>query len=220
MPPVNLSSVSPCNFASPAQTGCNSNRDLVQENLSGMGKEGQKILRARERVLEILQSENACSAWFREKDLNPAATFRTLSFEVDGKGEEHVLESRGPDSLRIFHNPYVAWVVQDTGAYATVTLNANGAFFRSAAGVVEIGKEGGPLNLSSSRFTDVGRYLGGSLSAQILTLLHEFGHAVDLLPMDFNDIDGKSVQNTRAVLRYCRSEIESKSRRDTLIVAR
>jgi len=59
--------------------------DAVQE-IWRPGQAGQKILRARDRVLEILQSENACSAWFREKDPAPAATFRTLSFEIDRKG--------------------------------------------------------------------------------------------------------------------------------------
>jgi hypothetical protein len=217
--PVNPSPVNPCNFAGAAQTGCNSNRDLVRENLAALGKEGQKILRARERVLEILQNENACSAWYREKDANPAATFRTLSFEVDGKGEDFISEFREPDSLRIFHDPYIARVGQDAGAYTAITLNENGAFFRSAARVVEAGGEGGPFTMLDSRRTNVGLYPGGSLSAQVLALLHEFGHIVNLLPMDFHDVDGKSVQNTQEVLRYCRSEIESKSKKNTLIAA-
>jgi len=37
-------------------------------------------------------------------------------------------------------------------------------------------------------------------------LLHEFGHVINLLPLDFDNVDGKSVQNTAEVLRYCRAE--------------
>src|SRR6266576_866729 len=51
------------------------------------------------------------------------------------------------------------------------------------------------------------------MHAQILALLHEFGHLVDLLPTDEGDQDGKSVQNTSEVLRFCRAEVEYKARR-------
>jgi len=48
------------------------------------------------------------------------------------------------------------------------------------------------------------------MHAQILVLLHEFGHVLDLLPADENNVDGKSVQNTNEVLRYCRAESNPK----------
>jgi len=185
-----------------------------------MGKPGQKILRARDRVLEILQTENACSAWFREKDSNPAATFRTLSFAVDRKGEEFVLESGNPGDMTIFRNPYVARVFQGDGSYATITINMRGAFFSPMARVVEVQKERGPWSLLGARVLGVGPYAGDSMHAQILVLLHEFGHLVDLLPTDEGDQDGKSVQNTSEVLRFCRAEVESKARRGALSAAR
>ena len=75
-PPESAPPVNPCNPGSSAPIGCAPARDMVQESLAAMGKPGQKIMRARERVLEILQSGNACSAWFREKDANPGAIFR------------------------------------------------------------------------------------------------------------------------------------------------
>jgi len=78
----------------------------VQEDLATMGKAGQKILGRADRVLEILQTENACSAWVPEKDSNPANTFRTLSFALDRKGEEFVLESKNPGDMNIFRSPY------------------------------------------------------------------------------------------------------------------
>jgi hypothetical protein len=219
-PPLKAPVVNPCNPASPAQIGCPTPRDPVQEDLARMGKAGQKILRAREKVFEILQTENACSAWFREKDSNPAATFRTLSFEVDRKGEQFVLKSTDRSNMIIFRNPYVAWVIQGDGRYATITINTNGAFFSPVANMVEVWKEGGPANFRGSHRTNVGPYSGDTIHAQVLTLLHEFGHVLDLLPADENNVDGKSVQNTNEVLRYCRAEIESKGRRGALLAAR
>ena len=219
-PPLKVPSANPCNPASPAQIACLTPRDPVQEGLARMGKAGQKILRAREKVLEILQTENACSAWFREKDSNPAATFRTLNFEVDRKGEEFVLRSKDASNMIIFRNPYVAWVIQGDGRYATITINTNGAFFSPVANMVEVWKDGGPTNFRGSHRTNVGPYSGDTIHAQVLTLLHEFGHVLDLLPADENNVDGKSVQNTNEVLRYCRAEIESKGRRGALLAAR
>jgi hypothetical protein len=219
-PPVNVPSVNPCNPASLAQLGCHAPRDLVQEDLETKGKPGQKILRARERVLEILQTENACSAWFREKDSNPADTFRTLSFEVDRKAEDFVLESRDADNMNIFRNPYVAKVFQGDGRYATITINTNGAFFSPMARVVEVWKGGGPVSHRGPRLTNVGPYAGDTMHAQVLVLLHEFGHVLDLLPADGNNVDGKSVQNTNEVLRFCRAEVESKAERRGLSATR
>jgi len=219
-PSVNVPSVNPCNASSPAQIGCHAPRDLVQEDLATMGKAGQKILRARHRVLEILQRENACSAWFREKDSNPADTFRTFSFAVDRKGEEFVLESKNLGNMTIFRNPYVARVFQGDGSYATITINLKGAFFSPMARVVEIQKEGGFWRLRGARVLRVGPYAGDSMHAQILALLHEFGHLVDLLPTDEGDQDGKSVQNTSEVLRFCRAEVECKAKRGALSAAR
>ena len=220
VPSVIVPSVNPCNPSSPAQPGCNPPRDLVQEYLASMGKPGQKILRAREKVLEILQTENACSAWFREKDTNPADTFRTLNFEVDRHGEELILESKEPGDVTLFRYPYVAKVFQGEGRYGTITLNAKGAFFSPMANVVEVWKEGGPVTSRGPRVTDVGPYAGDTMHAQVLVLLHEFGHVLDILPSDENNVDGKSVQNTNEVLRFCRTEVESKNKRATLSSAR
>jgi len=63
----------------------------------------------------------------------------------------------------------------------------------------------------------VGPYTGNSLHAQVLALLHEFGHLVDLLPADGGDEEAKSMQNTAEVLRFCRAEIESKAGRNALL---
>lgn len=181
-----------------------------------MGKPGQKISVAREKVFEILRSENACRAWLQEKDSNPAVTFRTLSFELDHHGDEFVLESRDKGSLNIFRNPYVAKVTQGDGAYGMIMLNPKGAFFSSQARVLEVYKEGGPINIRGTRLLHVGPFDGDTLPAQVITLLHEFGHVLDLLPADQDNVDGKSVQNTNEVLRYCSAEIDVLAKRGTL----
>jgi hypothetical protein len=218
--PANVMPVNPCSSPSLRPSGCNAPKDLVAGDLGPMGKAGQTILRARERVLEILQTENGCSDWFRKKDPNPAATFRTLNFALDGKGEEYVRESRDPGSLQIFRSPYVARVYQGDGSNATITLNRRGAFFAGLSMVMEVPKDGGPGSFQGYRVLYVGPYTGNTLHAQVATLLHEFGHLLDLLPVDEGDQDGKSVHNTYEVLRYCRAEVESKVKRGTLSAVR
>jgi hypothetical protein len=208
--------VNPCNSTRPGQRGCEAPKDVAQENLAELGKAGQKILRARDRVLEILQSENACSQWLQQKDANAAATFRSLSFAVDRHGEETIHASKNADSQYTYRDPYVAIVGQATGANATVTLNMDGAFFQAMAPVLLVSREGGPARGNGARLINIGPYAGNSLAAQTLALLHEFGHVIDLLPTDFQNEDGKSVQNTAEVLRYCRAEIDAKGRRGTL----
>jgi len=215
-PALSAPLVNPCNSARSSQIGCESPKDLVQKDLVAMGKTGQKILRARDRVLEILQTENGCSAWLRKKDADPGATFRTLNYAVDRHGEVFVHVWKDSPSQYTYRDPYVATVGQDTGAFATITLNANGAFFQAQTGALVMEKELGIGRVSGTRIVGIGPYPGSSLSAQVLALLHEFGHVINLLPVDFDNEDGKSVQNTAEVLRYCRSEIDSKSRRGAM----
>jgi len=201
--------VDPCKVSNGGRTNCGLPPDAAQIQLDAMGKPGQTISRAREKVLEILESPNACSAWFQQKDSNPAATFRTLTFELDRKGDEYVLESRDLGPAEIFRSPYVARVMQADGSYATITINARGAFLRAQATIQEIHKEGGPTTFRGERTLRVGPYFGATLPAQVATLLHEFGHLIDLLPTDRDDLDGKSLHNTDEVLRNCGSAIDT-----------
>src|SRR4029077_1772007 len=210
--PAPVPLVNPCSPGSTAHTGCAGSKDPMQLQLDAMGKAGQKISRARERVLEILETENACRAWFQEKDSNPAATFRTLSFDLDRHGDEFILESRDKGPLNIFRSPYVARVIQGDGPYGVITLNTKGAFFSTLARVLEVRKEGGPASLRGTRMLRVGPYDGDTLPAQVITLLHEFGHVLDLLPTDQDNVDGKSVENTNEVVRLCGAEVDARSR--------
>src|SRR5207245_3766250 len=81
-------------------------------------------------------------------------------------------------------------------------------------------KEGGLGTLGGPRLINVGPYAGDTVAAQTLVLLHEFGHVLNLLPVDFDNENGKSMQNTAEVLRFCRPEVESKVRRSTFSATR
>jgi len=181
-----------------------------------MGKQGKSILKARDRVLEILQADNSCTAWFRTQDAHPATTFRTLAFVLDRHGDSNVRRIPESGGIELIHNPYVASVIQGEGSHAIVTINANGAFFVPRTTVVEDTLDGGPLIFEGTHSIQVGPYAGGSFRAQVLTLLHEFGHAIDLLPTDHGDSEGKSRQNTQDVLQACRAELESKDKPHSL----
>ncbi len=166
-------------------------------------------MNARRRVVEILEGQNACSDWYRARDPNPAATFQTIGYALDDKGEKFVQETRENVSEVSFRHPYVASVMQATGSAATITLNAHGAFFKLVGPTIEHSKEGGILKMGGYKMMQVGPYPGDSAKARLLTLLHEFGHALDMLPVDFHNVDGKSMQNSLEVLRYCQTEIEA-----------
>ena len=185
-----------------------------------MGKQGLTILRARDKVLEILQTENACSDWYRAKDPNPAATFKTLAFALDRDSDLYVRATPESGGIQLIRSPYVAKVLQGDGLNSTVTINANGAFFLSMATVVDDRLEGGPVSFRGSRPIGVGPYTGGSFRAQVVALLHEFGHVIDLLPSDHDDYEGKSRQNTTEVLRACRAQVESKGAPRTFLASR
>ncbi len=192
----------------------------MRDDLNTMGKQGQKILLARQKVLEILQTENGCTEWYRSKDADPAATFRTVTFALDRQGEGYVRHTNEPGEMNVFRSPYVASVMQGEGPNATVTINVNGGFFYAAATVVKSRKDGGPLNFQAARLLRVGPYAGGTLNAQVVALLHEFGHVIDLLPPDWDDYEGKSRQNTEEVLRFCRAEVESKETQNPFLTSR
>jgi hypothetical protein len=212
--------VAPCNLATQAAHPCSASSDIVRDDLNTMGKRGQSILRARDKVLQILEAQNACSDWYRTKDPNAAATFRTLTFALDRDGDVYVRTIPESGGIQLIRNPYVAKVLQGEGPNATVTINTNGAFFFSMANVVDDRFEGGPMSFRGSRPIQIGPYAGGSFRAQVLALLHEFGHVVDLLPVDHDDYEGKSRQNTADVLHACRAQVESKEAPRTFLASR
>jgi hypothetical protein len=205
--PQNAAAISPV----PRTIGCNDAEDTVPADLSTLGKAGQKIVRAREEVLDILRSQNVCAEWFRSKGERPAATFQSLNFSLDLHGQQDIFKSVREESVFVVRQPYVARATQDGGAHTTITINANGAFYRPQGQVLKLGPEGGPLQLEGTRLLTVGIYAGDTLPAQMVTLLHELGHIINLLPEDADDLDGKSLRNTSEVLRHCRTEIEARA---------
>jgi hypothetical protein len=161
--------------------------------------------------LAILRSNNACTEWFASKDATPAATFQSLSFVLDKYGPQNIFELAQAESLLLWKQPYVASATQDGGPHTAITINAHGAFYRPQGNVLKVVQEGGPVHADGARLLTVGSYRGDTLPAQMVTLLHEFGHIIDLLPEDMDNLDGKSVKNTDAVLRHCREEVETRA---------
>jgi hypothetical protein len=196
------------------------NTDAIPEELSALGKAGVKIARAREAVLDILRSDNACTAWIETKDGNPAGTFRTLGFAVDTHGPLDIFASSEDRSIVVMRQPYVARATQDGGAHTIITINAHGAFYRPQGQVLKSPREGGPLLREGTHLLTVGAYEGDTLPAQMVTLLHEFGHIIDLLPEDADNLDGKSMKNTDEVLRHCRAEVEARINQPRALAAR
>jgi hypothetical protein len=111
----------------------------------------------------------------------------------------------------VWRQPYVARATQDGGAHTAITINAYGAFYRTQGNVIKLAPEGGPFEADGTRLLTVGSYQGDTLPAQMVTLLHEFGHIIDLLPEDADNLDGKSVRNTDEVLRHCRAEVQART---------
>ena len=195
----------------PRTLSCNEAEDTIPAELLALGKPGQKIARAREEVLDILRTQNVCAEWFSSKGEHPAATFQSLNFSLDLHGPRDIFKSAREESLVVVRQPYVAQATQDGGAHTTITINANGAFYRPQGQVLKLSQEGGPLQMDGTRLLTVGIYSGDTLPAQMATLLHEFGHIINLLPEDADDLDGKSLRNTSEVLRHCGTEIETRA---------
>jgi hypothetical protein len=188
--------------------------------LLALGKSGRTIARARAMVLEILESENACTAWYRERDPDPAGTFQTLEFELDSRGPTYILESAINPALGLFWHPYVAMTAQNAGQGATITLNASGAFFHSSAAVRKVSREGGPTRSVGMRELTIDSYMGDTFEAQITALLHELGHVTGRIPADPDKTDGMSKRNTEEVLRFCRAEVESAAKHPLRVAMR
>jgi hypothetical protein len=193
-------------------TAADETLDSVAEELSLSGKAGTRIAQVRAEVLYILSSENPCSAWFATKETAPAATFRSLSYFIDWLGPQDISQWEPEPLTFIWRQPYVARTTQDSGSYSEILINANGAFFQTLGKVEKVSREGSPEHTGEARLLLVGPYAGNTPQAQIVTLLHEFGHIIDLLPPDADNLDGKSVRNTDEVLQYCKMEIEAGSK--------
>jgi hypothetical protein len=185
--------------------------DPVLEELKAMGEKGLVIERAREDVLEILEGHNRCAAWFQQAEPDAAKKFRSLRYKIDEGGPQYALKIQNSAGGWFYQQPYVASSMEKASAGSTITINDGGAFFQLRAGVRIVPKDGGPGGLSTSQLLHLDLYVGGTLGAQVTTLLHEFSHVVGLLPADGESASGQelSTQNTQIVLQHCRAQAEA-----------
>jgi len=193
---------------------------LLLEELKTMGEQGLVIERAREEVLEILESQNRCAGWFQQAEPDAARKFRSLRYTIDESGPQYTLKLQNAAGEWLYQQPYVASFIEDAGAGSTITINGKGAFFQLRSGVRIVPKDGGPGGLSASQLLHLDLYLGGTLDAQVTALLHEFSHVVGLLPADGGSVFGSelSTQNTQIVLRHCRAEVEAAGKHQGLFL--
>jgi hypothetical protein len=179
------------------------------EELKDIGLEGTTIARVRRAVLEILEGENKCSAWFRRADRDVSATFRSLNFSVDEDGSGRVTKERDDWGAWVDYGPYIARTTQNAGPGATVTINANGAFFRRKDEISKISWIGGlEIPTGTWKHLHIGPYDGGTLQAQVVAVLHELAHVINAIPDD-DASRIRSQQNTQLVLHYCKSEVSA-----------
>jgi hypothetical protein len=184
--------------------------------LKDIGRQGTTVARVRQAVLEILESENACSAWFRRTDPQVQATFRSLKFLVDEDGPHYKIRDRDGRGDWVEHGPYVARTKQNTGPGTAITLNANGAFFRTKGEIYKVNWIGAePRETGTWRHLEVGPYDGGTLQAQVIVVLHELAHVIGAIPWDDSSQVGyyRSQQNTELILHYCRAEANASPKR-------
>jgi len=185
-------------------------QDNVENELTIYGKLGQRISQARAHTLSILSSENSCSSWYRQALPRPDEMFQTLRFVVDSSGQSEIFRVENASGDFEFFHPYVAQAGQNVGPGSTITINANGAFFRDHAVVRSSNGPVDPFSKQFMRILTVADFWGDTEQARILTLLHEFAHVLDMLPVDSGSPSAAflSVENTKAVLKNCKSQIE------------
>jgi hypothetical protein len=201
-----------CPLRSAPSMACTKDDQRVEAQLRAFGKRGETIAEVRVQVLEILQSRNACSAWYHEVDADPAGTFRSLEFLLDENGPPYIFSVKQSGGARLLKQPYVASAYENAGRNARIQINANGAFFNRATEVFEPFPGGGPLLRKGLHTLSVASYSGSTSAAQVTTMLHELGHVTGRIPEDSDSWDGLSARNTVEVLRFCRPEIDAVAR--------
>ena len=108
------------------------------------------------------------------------------------------------------YGPYIARTKQNTGPGTAITLNANGAFFRTKGEIYKVNWIGAEARETGTwKHLEVGPYEGGTLQAQVIAVLHELAHVIGAIPWDDSSQFGyyRSQQNTELVLHYCRAEV-------------
>ena len=183
--------------------------DQVLLELSGLGKYGDPIARARGQVVEILKHRDVCSAWFQEADHDPVGVFQSLHFELIASERSYVYGISDGDGGHLFKHPWAARSTENGGRNSVIQLNVNGPFFNRTALLLQQDSPRMSVRATGYRRLVISSYTGDSRQAQVTILLHELGHTIGRLPEDDDSWDGQSSRNTFEVLRHCKNEIEA-----------
>jgi hypothetical protein len=200
----------------PSQTyskpeGEENHEDGVAIALAHLGKQGDVVLRARSQVLNILQNENTCSAWFRETDPDAAEVFRSVHFGMEQNGPAVAYGQWVPDQGKLLKHPWGARSTQNAGRGALIEINGNGPFFRSSSPILQRDPWGTITRPAGNLALVISTYNGNSPEAQMTILLHELGHIIGRIPEDNDSWDGRSSRNTSEVVRHCKAEIKAEA---------
>src|SRR2546423_844074 len=87
--------------------------DSIRAQLLTLGRPGLTVALARDRVIEILQPKNSCSAWFQEVDPNAVSTFASLKFIIETNGPQAVLGLRSRLGEMLLKHPYAAKALEN-----------------------------------------------------------------------------------------------------------
>jgi hypothetical protein len=205
--------IDPCSYNGGATRNVACNQDNVSDELRSLGQHGDKIARARQQALLILQVPNACSAWFQESDPDAAEIFRSLHYELDRQGTSHMVRVRTEFGVSHFKHPWGAMSDENGGRDSNIFLNANGPFFAQQSRVTD----SATIIRPTWHRLNVGFYDGDTNEARVTILLHELGHIIGRLPEDNDSWDGRSSRNTLEVLQHCGTEIDRSMRKDSRI---
>ncbi len=191
--------------------------DPTSDELKSFGQLAGVIEEARTEVTSILAGENSCSAWYRAAEPEAAQKFRSLRFALDASGKSEILKVEIWQATAVFYQPYVARAGQNVGWGSTITLNANGAFFKDWAPVRVVTTPQDKGYLKAFRRLAVANFDGATREARVLTLLHELGHVLDMLPIDSGVPSGPelSTSNTELVMRHCGAQIREAAKHAT-----
>jgi hypothetical protein len=188
--------------------------ERIKQELTALGPRGAVIAEARTDVLEILESQGSCAAWFQETEPSVAAVFRSLHYELS-RGTSQILLMRDDSGTAWFKHPWGASTTEYGGRDSLITINSNGPFFVQQTRLSKLSAFGGPALPAGWHVVIVGPYVGDTPEARMTILLHELGHIVGRLPIDDGSWNGKSARNTVEVLRHCKAEIYLQARKKT-----
>jgi hypothetical protein len=172
---------------------------------SALGKRGELIAQAREQALEILEAQNACTAWFQGAGPDAAEVFRSLHYELDGNGTPDLYRVRDKFGSTFFKHPWAAQATEYAGSNSIVRINRNGPFFIWKSWVRD---SVGPTAPVVWHKLTIGSYAGDTPEARITIMLHELGHIIGRLAEDDGSWDGQSSRNTIEVLQHCKRDID------------